>query len=71
MTKEEAKDILRGIARLGTVGLSNHCRKRMRQRNICMDDILYVLAWGTVEYIEEIESNTWKCTIAGEDIEGD
>ncbi len=71
MKKVEAREVLRDIARFGTVGLSDHCRERMKDRNVDMDDILQVLLWGEITDIERADSDAWRCTVKGNDIEGD
>ena len=32
----------------GCIKFSNHCRDRMIERNVTVDDILYVIMWGDV-----------------------
>ena len=48
MTKKEAKDCIREFAKNGCIQPTNHCRERMQERQINMDDILNVLMWGDV-----------------------
>ena len=71
MNSDEAKNILRDISRFGDILLTRHCKKRMQQRNIFMDDILNVLMWGSVENIIHVEDDRWECTVNGHDLEED
>ncbi|MBW1704782.1 MAG: DUF4258 domain-containing protein [Deltaproteobacteria bacterium] len=44
----------------------------MQERDVVMDDILYVIMWGEVTSFEkDSQYNNWKCTVTGKDIEGD
>ena len=70
MNKNQAKTLLRHFAP-GCIKLSKHCRKRMLERNVTMDDILYVLMWGDViEIKENIECQNWECKVKGTDTDG-
>ncbi|MGE0084390.1 MAG: DUF4258 domain-containing protein [Desulfococcaceae bacterium] len=71
MDESQAKETLRNIARFGTVGTAKHCRKRMKERNVVMDDILNVLIWGSAEETEKTDSGTWKLAVKGRDMEED
>lgn len=72
MDKNSAKETLRDIARHGCFSFTNHCRKRMRERNVSADDILNVLMWGKVSEIQEsAEHNKWKCKVEGKDLDND
>jgi hypothetical protein len=71
MNRSEAEKRLREVARFGTIGLSKHCRKRMEERNVSMDDIVNVLSWGVITDIEDVEDDALKCEVKGTDIEGD
>jgi hypothetical protein len=43
----------------------------MNERNVTMDDILYVTMWGDiVDLIEDPEHQNWTCTVKGTDIDG-
>lgn len=72
MKKAKIVENLRNIARFGKILIRRpHCLERMEERNVNMDDIENVLIWGTVEEIEKTETNTWKCVVKGNDIDGD
>lgn len=44
----------------------------MKERDVIVDDILYVIMWGEVTSVEkDLNRNNWKCYIQGKDIEGD
>lgn len=70
---EEARSKIREIIQgHGTVLPSLHCRSRMIDRNVQMDDILYCLYWGNIEYGNDPgdeENNIFR--IPHEDIEGE
>ena len=72
MTEDEAKQLLRKIARQQTVRFTNHCRERMKFRNVVVDDMLQVLMWPTALDLEyDMEAENWKSKVTGRDIEGD
>ena len=71
MDRTRAKATLRDIARFKTIGLSKHCRNRMAERNVSMEDIVHVLMWGTITDIETVDPGRWRCTVTGEDLDGD
>jgi hypothetical protein len=71
MDRATAKATLRDIARFKRMGLSKHCRDRMTERNVSMEDIVHVLLWGTITNIETVDPDRWRCTITGEDLDGD
>ncbi|MDA3787845.1 MAG: DUF4258 domain-containing protein [Desulfobacula sp.] len=72
MTKDEAEKCLREIAKYGCIQPSKHCRERMQERQINMDDILYVLLWGNVIGIEyNKDHHSWQCKVRGKDIDGE
>jgi hypothetical protein len=73
LTIEEARskirEILRGHGRTWPV---DHCKARMNERNVQMDDILYCLSWGEVEYGREFgdrENNIFRVVFT--DTEGE
>jgi len=72
MTKDEARTCFRDYVQYGgCIQTSNHCRDRMLERNINMDDMLNVLHWGEIETIEYDENHdSWKCKLKGKDIDG-
>ena len=72
MTEEEARRLLRDIARNQWVRLTRHCRERMALRGVLMDDLMQVLLWGQVRDLRENpECDNWECMVEGLDIEGD
>ena len=72
MTEEEARRLLRDIAKNRWVRLTRHCRERMAQRQVVMDDMLQVLLWGQVrELRQNPEGGNWECVVVGRDIEKD
>ncbi len=71
MTKDEAKDFLRRYTNQCFV-TTKHCRKRMRERTVCMDDVLNALMWGKVLDVEKAyREGEWKCKVSGKDVEGE
>lgn len=70
MNKSQAKTYLRSYIKLG-FKTTIHCRDRMVEREVTVDDILNVVNWGEVAELENEESGQWKCTVKGFDIEGD
>ncbi len=72
MDKEEIKNCVREFAQCGYFQMSRHCRERMAERSITVDDVLNVLMWGEVTEIEhKAEHGNWSCRIKGKDIEGE
>jgi len=70
MNKGQAKTLLRHYAP-GCIKFSNHCRDRMIERNVTVDDILYVIMWGDVVELEKDEEHqNWKCKVQGVDVDG-
>jgi hypothetical protein len=68
MTKEEAKSKLREIARVGWIATSTHCRQRMSERNISLEDVENVLLWGEVtEVVWDNKYQSFKLTVHGQD----
>ncbi len=67
---DEARPLVRRIVKSGGVALSPHCEMRMEQRNVQMDDILYLLNWGTVDHNPSDETGT-RFLVSGTDIEGE
>ncbi|SPD74426.1 hypothetical protein PITCH_A230112 [uncultured Desulfobacterium sp.] len=71
MNKAQAKTYLRRFANL-YFNTTKHCRERMAERDVTVDDILNVVHWGEVIEIEEDkEHGNWICTVKGVDIEGE
>lgn len=71
MNNAEAEGILRERSRF-CLYVRSHCRDRMADRDVTMNDIRYVIQWGSVVSVEwSPEYENWKCEIHGKDIEGD
>ena len=71
---DAAKSAIREILQSprGLVFPTRHCKERMEQRNVQMDDILHLLFWGSVERGQEsgnAERNVFRVSDA--DIEGE
>jgi len=72
MNKDQAKEILRKLAKHGHIITCNHCRTQMRERNVTTEDILYVLMWGKIKNIErDTKHINWKCEVEGKDLNDD
>lgn len=72
MDRNQAREKIRDLAKLGCIVTSRHCRARMRKRNVTTEDILYVLMWGDIINIEkDTEYNNWKCEVEGKDLDDD
>lgn len=72
MTEDEIKGCLREFAGYGCFQQSKHCRERMLERQVNMDDALNVLLWGEVTGIEyNKEHDCWQCKVTGEDLDGE
>ena len=72
MTADEIKNCLREFAQYGCFQQTTHCRKRMRERSVSIDDALHVLLWGDISEIEYNKSHDcWQCKVTGADIDGD
>ena len=73
LTLEQARAKIREILQgSGKVWPTDHCKDRMKARNVQTDDILYCLSWGSVEYGREPgdhENNIFRVVYT--DIEGD
>jgi len=71
MDKETAHSLIRKISEV-CILTTKHCRQRMAERNVSMDDIRYVIQRGEVVSLEEsAEHGNWKCTIRGVDIDAE
>jgi len=67
--RSKIREILQGH---GNVWPINHCKDRMDERDVEMDDILYCLFWGNVDYgrePEDRENNIFR--VSHVDIEGE
>ncbi len=71
---DAAKSTIREILQSpwGVVFLTRHCKERMEERNVQVDDILHPLFWGTIEPGQEsgdAERNVFR--VSGTDIEAE
>ena len=72
MNIPQAKTLLRGFAKTGFIQTSQHCRDRMKARDVTTEDILNVLMWGKVSELEENkEFQNWECVVEGKDLDGE
>ena len=73
LSPAEAQRKIRLILEEGTVDISAHCRRRMRERSADDLDIVNVLEKGRVIREAEWDSNhdEWKYRVEGIDVEGD
>jgi hypothetical protein len=69
---QEIKEQIRRIAQRGERGiaLTKHCRERMIERNVDINDILHVLNWGNVAHDPD-ENSDMKFKVQGNDLEGE
>ena len=67
---QEVKNKIRRIAQKGHRGiaLTRHCKKRMDERDVDINDILKVLNWGEVVHAPD-ENSDMKFKISGADLE--
>ncbi|MHB8788437.1 MAG: DUF4258 domain-containing protein [Desulfobulbaceae bacterium] len=69
---EKALAMIRRAAIGGNLFYGRHVKKRMRERNFTIQDILFILQQGALarkEYKEEFEN--WVYSIRGTDLEGE
>ena len=72
MNSDQAKEIIRELAKQGCIIISDHCRTRMQERNVTTDDRLYVLMWGNIDKIKKnTKYNNWKLEVEGRDLNDD
>lgn len=73
LSPAEAKRKIQLILVEGIVDISNHCRRRMRERGVDDLDLAHVLREGQIvrEAEWDCEHEEWKYRIEGTDIEGD
>lgn len=70
MNKEQAKQILKENSRI-CIETTRHCRERLFERNVTIEDLRYVIEWGDVIELEKSPNfGGWKCKIRGTDIDG-
>lgn len=69
--KSQATRLIKQFARIGSIGNTGHAKKRMKERNISMQDILSVFRNGRVikEPELDIRTNLWKYNIIGNGID--
>jgi hypothetical protein len=69
---DAARFQIREIIKSGCVDYTLHCRERMYLRGVQMDDVLYLLNWGSVEPGEEEgDSENRVFRVLGTDVEGE
>jgi hypothetical protein len=66
---DEARPLVRQIAKSGGVALSPHCMDQMEKRAVEMSDILYLLNWGDIDRNPSDKSGK-RLLVSGTDIEG-
>jgi hypothetical protein len=72
MEIKEAAEFLRHFSRVGCIQYSEHCLRRMAERDIQVDDLLMILMWGVVQEVQyEPEFDSWKCRITGKSLDDD
>ena len=72
MNRDQAERILRNLAKVGCIIISNHCRAQMHKRNVTTDDLLHVLMWGNIIEIKKNDKhNNWQMEVEGKDLDGD
>ena len=67
--RAKIREILQGHGRVWPI---DHCKDRMYERDVQMDDILYCLFWGSIDYGREPgdkENNVFR--VSHFDIEGE
>lgn len=70
MNKEQARRLVRQIAKTGWLRRTEHCRRRMQERNVTMDDMLQALLWGEVCDLKANPGRQgWECLVRGQDLE--
>ena len=67
---DEARPLIRRIVKSGGIALSPHCQIRMEERNVQMDDILYLLNWGDINH-NPIDEAGRRFLVSGTDIDGE
>lgn len=71
MDRTKATTLLRDYAR-SCVKTTQHCRDRMKLRDVTLADIMYVIMWGDVVEVEESPKHkNYKCTVKGTDLDGE
>ena len=73
LSPAEAQRNIRLILEEGTVEISGHCRRRMRERGVDDLDLVHVLENGQIirEAEWDLNHNQWKYRVEGMDIEGE
>lgn len=69
----EVKRLIRFVAKgSGLVRTSRHCRERMRERGVSELDLQQVLLWGEVSELRmDQDRSNLKCTVSGDDLDGE
>jgi hypothetical protein len=70
VNKDELKDILKSYSKINT-DLTRHCRERMFERNVTVEDLRFIIEWGEIVEVEESPRfGDCKCKLQGTDIDG-
>jgi hypothetical protein len=70
MNKRTAKALLRKCIRQN-MRTTTHCRERMDERDVTVDDILHSTLRGKIETVEwDSDYQNWKCKVKGTDVDG-
>jgi hypothetical protein len=70
MDAEQVKRLVRQVAKSGWLRTTDHCRRRMAERNVTMEDMLQVLLWGEVHELKASQDRqNWECLVRGFDLE--
>jgi hypothetical protein len=71
MDKSQAEEAIREKVK-SCLRTTKHCRARMIDRDVTMEDIRYVIQWGKVSTIEwDADYGNWKIEVKGGDIDGE
>ncbi len=73
MNLDEAKRLIRLIAKgSGFIRTTRHCRERMGERGVSQVDLQQALLWGELSELRQDQDHwNWKCTICGDDLDGE
>ena len=70
MNEEKAKSVLKAYSRI-YIETTRHCRERMLDRKVTIEDLRYIIEWGKIIELEmSPEFGGWKCKLHGTDIDG-
>lgn len=71
LSDADVKEIVNDIKRHGSVSFSGHAEERMLERNLTVQDILFILENGLLTNSEYNDrAGNWKYRFEGTDIEG-